>query len=184
MDERTPPAANPAHDENAGGISLWTAELIILTFRRICIIYLSEHPHEGDAPTMTLITETQLTAMRAALAALEAKPKTQFTNPEVVEALAREIRHAQDKLGYSLTDIALLLQKHGMSIQPTTLRGYLRRLKEAAPKPKARKTRTSTARTMPAAAGPAVVVDGTAPLSGETMADDDVVLEVVDGQGG
>lgn len=134
---------------------------------------------------MTLITETQLTAMRAALDALKVKPKTQFTCPEAVEALAREIRHAQNDLGYSLTDIALLLQKHGLDIQPTTLRGYLRRLKEAAPKPKARKTRTSTARTMPAAAaGPAVAVDGTAPLSGETTPDDDLVLEVVDGQGG
>lgn len=134
---------------------------------------------------MTKITETQLTAMRAALDALEEKPKTQFTNPEAVEALAREIRHAQDELGYSLVDIALLLREHGMSIKPTTLRGYLRRLSEAAPKPKARKTRASAAKKMPAAAaGPAVAVDDTVPLSAGTTPDDDIVLELADGHGG
>lgn len=134
---------------------------------------------------MTLITETQLTAMRAALDALEVKPKTQFTSPEAVEALAREIRHAQNELGYSLIDIAVLLQKHGLGIQPTTLRGYLRRLKEAAPKPKARKTRASAGRTMPTAgAEPAVVAGSTAALSSGATPDDDLVLELADGHGG
>lgn len=134
---------------------------------------------------MTKITETQLTAMRAALDALKAKPKTQFTSPEAVEALAHEIRHVQNELGYSLIDIALLLQKHGLGIQPTTLRGYLRRLKEAAPKPKARKTGASAANKMPAAAaGPAVAADDTVPLSAGTTLDDDLVLELADGHGG
>lgn len=134
---------------------------------------------------MTKITETQLTAMRAALDALEVKPKTQFTSPEAVEALAREIRHAQNELGYSLIDIAVLLQKHGLGIQPTTLRGYLRRLSEAAPKPKARKTRTFAAKKGSAAAvGPAMAVGSTVTLSTETTSDDDLVLELADGHGG
>ncbi|MFL2779338.1 MAG: hypothetical protein ACJZ88_08250 [Paracoccus marcusii] len=134
---------------------------------------------------MTKITETQLTAMRAALEALEAKPKTQFTSPEAVEALAHEIRHSQNELGYSLIDIALLLQKHGLGIQPTTLRGYLRRLKEVAPKPKARKTGTSAAKKMPlAGAGPEVAAGGTATLSSGAAPDDDLVLELADGHGG
>lgn len=134
---------------------------------------------------MTKITETQLTAMRAALDALEPKPKTQFTNPETVEALAGQIRHARDDLGYSLIDIALLLQEHGMSIKPTTLRGYLRKLKDAAPKPKARKTRASAAKKMPTAAvGPAVAAEAPASRTSETTPDDDLVLEPADGHGG
>lgn len=70
---------------------------------------------------MTMITDTQLTAMRRALEALEAKPRTRFSTPEVVEALALQIRRARDELGHDLTDIALLLQAHGLAIKPARL---------------------------------------------------------------
>ena len=94
------------------------------------------------------ISLSQLEAMRTAFAELTPKPKTEFSNREAVADLAKYIRHAQEKLGYSLTDIAALLQQHGLAIRPNTLRGYLRTLEtEAGPLKKARPAaRSSRAR--------------------------------------
>ena len=133
---------------------------------------------------MTMITDTQLAAMRLALDALEAKPKTRFSTPEAVDALARQIRRARDELGHDLTDIALLLQAHGLAIKPTTLRGYLRKLATAEPAPKTRKSQSAAARKAPAgAAGPAMAA-GAALQARDAAPEDDLVPELADGQGG
>jgi len=133
---------------------------------------------------MTMITDTQLTAMRRALEAVEAKPRTRFSTPEVVEALARQIRRARDELGHDLTDIALLLQAHGLAIKPATLRSYLRKLAKAEPAPKTRKSQSAAARKAPAgAAGPAMAA-GAALQARDVARGDDLVLELADGQGG
>lgn len=78
------------------------------------------------------ISLSQLDAMRAALDTLTAKPKTQFTSREAIAAMADDIRRARTELGYSLEDIAQLLQPHGLAICPNTLRGYLRSLEKDA----------------------------------------------------
>lgn len=133
---------------------------------------------------MTMITDTQLTAMRRALEALEAKPRTRFSTPEAVEALALQIRRARDELGHDLTDIALLLQAHGLVIKPTTLRGYLRKLATAEPAPKTRSARGAASGKAPAgAAGPAMSA-GAALQARDVARGADLVLEPADGQGG
>ena len=119
-----------------------------------------------------------------ALDALEAKPKTRFSTPEAVEALALQIRRARDELGHDLTDIALLLQAHGLAIKPATLRSYLRKLAKAEPAPKTRKSQSAAARKAPAgAAGPAMAA-GAALQARDVARGDDLVLELADGQGG
>lgn len=73
---------------------------------------------------------------------LTPKPKTQFSNREVVANLAERIRYARDILGYSLADIAEILQKHGVNIRPNTLRGYLSDLEKTTER--AKKTKPAT----------------------------------------
>ena len=86
--------------------------------------------------TPALITREQLEAMRAKLVALPPKQKTTFSSREAIAELAAEIRHARVKLGYSLTDIAALLQELGHPIQASTLRSYVREWETAAGKKK------------------------------------------------
>ena len=96
------------------------------------------------------ISMTQVAAMRAALDRLAPKPKTQFTSREAIAAMADDIRRARTELGYSLEDLATLLQPHGLAIRPNTLRGYLRGIEKeadaardaAAARPRVRRTRT------------------------------------------
>ena len=98
------------------------------------------------------ISMTQVAAMRAALDRLAPKPKTQFTSREAITAMAQEIRRARDELGYSLEDLATLLQPHGLAIGPNTLRGYLRGIERevdaardaTAARPRVRRTRTGS----------------------------------------
>ncbi len=86
--------------------------------------------------TPALITREQLEAMRAKLVALPPKQKTTFSSREAIAELAAEIRHARVKLGYSLTDIAALLQELGHPIEASTLRSYVREWETAAGKKK------------------------------------------------
>lgn len=99
------------------------------------------------------ISRSQLEALRTVFTELTPKPKTQFSNRDAVAELAKDIRHAQEKLGYSLADIAALLQQHGLNIRPNTLRGYLRDLVKTAEQAKKAKPATPSAREKRAASG-------------------------------
>ena len=78
------------------------------------------------------ISLSQLDAMRAALGTLTEKPRTQFTSRDAIAAMADDIRRARTELGYSLEDIAELLQPLGLAISSSTLRGYLRQFEKDA----------------------------------------------------
>lgn len=133
-------------------------------------------------PSQT-ISLAQLEAMRQALAALAPKPKDQFTSREAIAAMAGEIRHARTELGYSLEDLARMLQPHGLAVRPGTLRGYLRALEtkdDAAGKTRAptRQPRRSpaphnAASTNPASATPPVIVREDLPDPGQPDEDTD-----------
>lgn len=99
------------------------------------------------------ISLSQLEEMRRAFTELTPKQKTQFSNRDAVAALAKDIRHAQEKLGYSLTDMAELLQQHGLAIRPNTLRGYLRDLEKNAEDVRNAKAATRSSRAGRAASG-------------------------------
>lgn len=99
------------------------------------------------------ISLSQLEEMRRAFTELTPKQKTQFSNRDAVAELAKDIRHAQEKLSYSLTDIAALLQQHGLAIRPNTLRGYLRDLEKNAEDVRKDKAATRSPRARRAAPG-------------------------------
>ncbi|MBV0892967.1 hypothetical protein KTN05_14090 [Paracoccus sp. Z118] len=99
----------------------------------------------------------QLKAMRHALETLTPKPKAAYTSREVITAMAQEIRRARAELGYSLEDLAEMLQPHGLAIRPSTLQGYLRALEKEADAAKAKAAaqpprRARVRRSAPAAA--------------------------------
>ena len=105
------------------------------------------------------ISAAQLAAMRHAMETLKPKPKTDYTSREAITAMAQEILRAQKKLGYSLEDLAEILQPHGLASRPSTLRGYLRTIEKEADTaqatPAAQPQRRARARRCaPAAASP------------------------------
>lgn len=82
-----------------------------------------------STPTPT-ISAAQLEAMRHAMETLKPKPKADYTSREAITAMAQEIRRARAELGYSLEDLAKILQPHGLAIRPSTLRGHLRAIEK------------------------------------------------------
>jgi len=80
------------------------------------------------------VSDRQIDQMRRMLQDLPQKPQTAFSARETVQALASEIHHAIDVLGYSLTDIARMVGEAGAEISPGTLASYLRESKTAASK--------------------------------------------------
>lgn len=83
------------------------------------------------------ITAEALENLRAELAALPPKPKSEYSAREMLSELEVVIRNAL-ALGYDLHDIAELVGKHGCDINPGTLSTYLRELKA---KPEAKTTK-------------------------------------------
>lgn len=114
------------------------------------------------------ISLAQFEAMRHALETLTLKPKAAYTSREAITAMAQEIRRARAELGYSLEDLAEMLQPHGLAIRPSTLRGYLRsiekeaeaaKVKAAAPPPRRARARRSAPAAAPVAqSGAATIV--------------------------
>ncbi|RJL05509.1 hypothetical protein D3P06_06630 [Paracoccus aestuarii] len=103
------------------------------------------------------ISAAQLEAMRHAMETLKPKPKADYTSREAITAMAQEIRRARAELGYSLEELAEILQPHGLAIRPSTLRGYLRKIEKEADDAQAATAaqpprRARTKRSAPAAA--------------------------------
>lgn len=126
------------------------------------------------------ITVAQFDAMRHALETLTPKPKAAYTSREAITAMAQEIRRARDELGYSLGDLAEMLQPHGLAIRPSTLRGYLRSIEKEADAAKATAAaqpprRAQVRRSAPAAA-PVAQVRSATPVREDLpeLTDDDI----------
>lgn len=92
--------------------------------------------------TTAVLSSSKVEALRAALKNLQPKQKTSFTNREAVAELEKEIRHAQEKLGYSVADIAALWREQGIEIQDSTLRSYVRDQATGAGKPPIKRRNT------------------------------------------
>ena len=92
--------------------------------------------------TTAVLSSSKVEALRAALKNLQPKQKTSFTNREAVAELEKEIRHAQEKLGYSVSDIAALWRDQGIEIQDSTLRSYVRDQATGAGKPPIKRRNT------------------------------------------
>lgn len=74
------------------------------------------------------VTLARLEEARRAIAALTAKPKLEFTAHQAIDAMAADLRHARDTLGYSYEDLAEMLAGYGVAVKPGTLRGYLKKI--------------------------------------------------------
>jgi len=72
------------------------------------------------------IPRDQLEQIRAMLGTLPAKPRVQFGAQEAVLELQQEIRHAIEQ-GYSLRDIAALINNEDVPISASTLATALRK---------------------------------------------------------
>lgn len=87
------------------------------------------------------IPSERLKILRAELAALKPKPKSEYAAREMLVEAEAEIRAAL-ALGYDLNDIAEMVSKHGAKIKPSTLSTYLRELYKKPRGKKATKPKT------------------------------------------